>query len=60
MIVPPSIEFNLWNFPKITYKAREGTMLIFPSWLLHGVEMNMSEEDRVSISFNIGIVPINK
>ena len=60
MIVPPSIEFNLWTFPKITYKAREGTMLIFPSWLLHGVEMNMSDEDRVCISFNIGIVPINR
>jgi uncharacterized protein (TIGR02466 family) len=60
MIVPPSIEFSLWTFPKITYKAREGTMLIFPSWLLHGVEMNMSDEDRVCISFNIGIVPINR
>ncbi|MDB9435352.1 TIGR02466 family protein [Dolichospermum lemmermannii CS-548] len=60
MIVPPSIELNLWTFPKITYKAREGTMLIFPSWLLHGVEMNMSDEDRVCISFNIGIVPINR
>ncbi|MFN7501978.1 MAG: putative 2OG-Fe(II) oxygenase [Dolichospermum sp.] len=35
-------------------------MLIFPSWLLHGVEMNMSNEDRVCISFNIGIVPIRK
>ena len=57
MIIQPSIEFNLWNFPKITYKARAGTMLIFPSWLLHGVEMNMSDEDRVCISFNIGIVP---
>ena len=60
MIVPPSVEFNLWNFPKITYKAREGTMLIFPSWLLHGVEMNMSDEDRICISFNIGIVPMNR
>jgi uncharacterized protein (TIGR02466 family) len=60
MIIPPSLEFNLWTLPRITYKAYAGTMLIFPSWLLHGVEMNMSNEDRVCISFNIGIVPIRK
>ena len=30
------------------------------SWLLHGVEMNMSDQDRVCISFNIGMVPVNK
>ena len=58
MIVPPSVEFNSWTLPRITYKAYEGTMLIFPSWLSHGVEMNMSNDDRVCISFNIGIVPI--
>jgi hypothetical protein len=52
MIVPPSIEFNLWTFPRITYKAREGTMLIFPSWLLHGVEMNMSDEGMKEEALN--------
>jgi len=38
MIVPPSVEFNLWTLPRITYKTYPGTMLIFPSWLSHGVE----------------------
>jgi uncharacterized protein (TIGR02466 family) len=57
MLVPPVTEFNLWTYPKVSYKAREGTMLLFPSWLLHGVEMNMSEEVRVSLSFNIGMTP---
>ena len=28
-------------------------MLIFPSHLQHHVEVNNSEEDRISISFNI-------
>ena len=60
MIIPPFIEFNLLNFPRISYKVHEGMMLIFPSWLLHGVEMNMSDQDRVCISFNIGMVPVNK
>jgi Putative 2OG-Fe(II) oxygenase len=31
-------------------------MPIFPSWLMHGVEPNMSDRDRVSVSFNIGMV----
>ena len=33
----------------------EGKCLIFPSWLKHSVEPNLSKEDRISISFNVGI-----
>jgi uncharacterized protein (TIGR02466 family) len=58
MLIPPVKEFNLWTFPKVSYKPHEGTMLLFPSWLLHGVEMNVSEEVRISVSFNIGMSPI--
>jgi uncharacterized protein (TIGR02466 family) len=58
MLVPPVVDFNLWTFPKVSYKPHAGTMLLFPSWLLHGVEMNMSEELRVCISFNIGMTPL--
>jgi uncharacterized protein (TIGR02466 family) len=57
MLIPPVTEFNLWTFPKVSYKPHAGTMLLFPSWLLHGVEMNMSEELRISLSFNIGMKP---
>ncbi|MDX2256490.1 MAG: TIGR02466 family protein [Pseudanabaenaceae cyanobacterium bins.39] len=57
MIVPPVTEFNLWTYPKVSYKAREGTMILFPSWLLHGVDINMSEESRICVSFNIGMTP---
>jgi uncharacterized protein (TIGR02466 family) len=35
-----------------TYKAKEGTLLIFPSWLEHSVTTNFTNEDRISISFN--------
>ncbi len=58
MLIPPVEEFNLWTFPKVSYKPHSGTMLLFPSWLLHGVEMNMSEENRISLSFNIGMSPL--
>ncbi|PSB41710.1 TIGR02466 family protein [Chamaesiphon polymorphus] len=57
MLIPPIGEFNLWTSPKVVYKPMVGTMLLFPSWLLHGVEMNMSEEVRISVSFNIGMAP---
>ena len=31
----------------------EGVVLLFPSHLLHRVELNESNEDRISISFNL-------
>jgi len=30
-------------------------LLLFPSWLEHYVEQNMSDESRISLSFNIGV-----
>lgn len=46
---------------KVNYKPTAGRMLIFPSWLYHGVDPNMSKEsgrkaDRVIMSFNISQV----
>ncbi len=35
------------------YEPYEGGMLIFPSYLEHLVEPNESEEDRISVAFNI-------
>tara|TARA_B110000977_G_C11087490_1_gene495303 strand:+ start:1038 stop:1598 length:561 start_codon:yes stop_codon:yes gene_type:complete len=40
------------NYPII---PQELACIVFPSWLEHYVEPNMSDEARVSISFNIGI-----
>ncbi|BCH23178.1 hypothetical protein MesoLjLc_29160 [Mesorhizobium sp. L-8-10] len=46
---------------KVNYKPMAGRMLIFPSWLYHGVDPNMAKEsgqkaDRVIMSFNISQV----
>ena len=38
-------------------KAVEGEFLVFPSDLLHSVTANMSHEPRVSMSFNINLLP---
>tara|TARA_B100002019_G_C20917233_1_gene425776 strand:+ start:52 stop:591 length:540 start_codon:yes stop_codon:yes gene_type:complete len=34
---------------------QEGMILFFPTWLEHDVEENQSDEDRVSIAFNIKV-----
>lgn len=55
MFMPNLTELTPWTIQKITYKATEGTVIIFPSWLNHGVEANLSDEDRLCISFNMSM-----
>jgi len=48
---------------KVNYKPTPGRMVIFPAWLYHGVDTNLSKEkgrsgDRVIISFNINQLKI--
>ena len=35
------------------FEPTEGRVLIFPSYLAHDVKKNLSQEDRISVSFNI-------
>jgi uncharacterized protein (TIGR02466 family) len=39
---------SMWSFP-----ALENNLYLFPSWLKHYVEPNLSNESRISISFNL-------
>ena len=36
-------------------KIETGDILLFPSWLNHGVKANMTENARINIAFNFGI-----
>ena len=36
-------------------EVSEGDLLIFPGYLPHKVAMNESDQDRIVISFNVGI-----
>lgn len=49
--------FQLDKFPgfgtKISFLPQPGDVIIFPSWIYHGVEQNLSEQDRISFAFNI-------
>jgi len=42
-----------WGEQRISMRPEEGTILLFPGWLRHGVTMNETDDDRVSISFNL-------
>tara|TARA_Y100001973_G_C5164000_1_gene315065 strand:+ start:727 stop:1281 length:555 start_codon:yes stop_codon:yes gene_type:complete len=37
-----------WNIP-----PKENVLLLFPSWIEHRVGINLSNEERISISFNL-------
>ena len=37
----------------MSYPPKEGRLVLFPSWISHGVRENETEEDRISISFNL-------
>jgi uncharacterized protein (TIGR02466 family) len=40
--------------PFVYVKPEVGELLLWESWLRHEVPMNMSEEERISVSFNYG------
>jgi uncharacterized protein (TIGR02466 family) len=46
------IEYNTLNNTNYFLPPQENCLHIFPSWLMHYVEPNLSKEDRVSFSFN--------
>jgi len=53
MIVPPLAELTPWTFKTVRYQPMPGRLLIFPGWLLHAVEHNRSQSDRIVMSFNV-------
>ena len=53
---PNKNELNDLSSEVITVAPNEGDLLIFPSYLHHSVEENLSEDERIVISFNIEIL----
>tara|TARA_Y100000590_G_scaffold429291_1_gene541710 strand:+ start:988 stop:1593 length:606 start_codon:yes stop_codon:yes gene_type:complete len=52
----PEIEKNTnYSSESITIKPEEGDLLIFPSYLYHDVGINLTDQDRVVVSFNIDV-----
>ena len=53
VIRPPVVEITAENTDQVVVKVRDGTLLMFPSYLEHSVDANTSCENRISVSFNV-------
>ena len=57
VLQPEYAERNIANMPMHRLPPEEGRLVLFPSWLEHSVEQNLSDGERISISFNVDLVP---
>lgn len=46
---------DMRHWDRVNYKPIPGRLIMFPSWLEHDVEPNLSEAERISISFNLSL-----
>jgi uncharacterized protein (TIGR02466 family) len=53
IIRPPVGELTAANTDQVVVRVQNGTLLLFPSYLLHSVDANAGDEERISFSFNI-------
>jgi len=44
---------NVLNAETVNIKPQDGLLVLFPSYLYHSVEENLSNEERIVISFNL-------
>lgn len=50
---PRKSEYNIFNQGSFRFRVRKDTMIVFPAWLQHSVEVNTTTKDRLGISFNV-------
>jgi uncharacterized protein (TIGR02466 family) len=53
VIRPPVTELTAANTDQVVVRVKDGTLLVFPSYLYHSVDANASGEARISLSFNM-------
>jgi len=47
------IEYNQYTSSAWSFEPEENMLYLFPSWLKHYVNPNLSKQERISISFNL-------
>lgn len=57
MLTYPTDQLTEFTASELRMPPEEGRMYVFPGWLEHGVDENRSNQDRISISFNVLAVP---
>jgi len=51
----PDMKYFNGESTDLRFSPRNNSLIIFPAWLEHSVEENISAADRISISFNISL-----
>lgn len=57
MLTYPVARESEFTASEVRMRPEAGRMYVFPGWLEHGVDENRSDQDRVSISFNVLGIP---
>ena len=60
IITPRFTKVTQHNSRTINVEAREGRLVLFPSWLRHAVPPNESPAERISIAFNLMFVDFTR
>ena len=48
----PKKKTTEWNVSGVSVNVTEGDLIVFPSWVKHGVSMNETNRERISLAFN--------
>ena len=54
-----NIFFRVPDHPDFELECSEGSVILFPSCLSHGVQVNRSQKDRISLAFNLLKFPLH-
>jgi uncharacterized protein (TIGR02466 family) len=58
--ITPNVMVEMECFPaiqsEVSYTPKTGRLLMFPSWLKHRVHKNLTEKERISLSFNLKVI----
>ncbi|HEV8312743.1 MAG TPA: 2OG-Fe(II) oxygenase family protein [Burkholderiaceae bacterium] len=53
VIRPPVLALSAENTDQVVVQVSDGTLLMFPSYLEHSVDATSSDDERISVSFNL-------
>lgn len=53
VVMPTVKEESIYTGNEVIIDARDGRLIMFPAWMSHGVPVNRSNRDRISVAFNI-------
>ena len=53
VVMPTVKEESIYTGNEVIIDAKDGRLIMFPAWMSHGVPVNRSNCDRISVAFNI-------